>query len=64
MVEQRFAAKGEAKPAEPEAEDRGELPGFFAMLAGAIGGFVAGYCFRATLSTSSRPRLSYSSRSA
>ena len=47
MVEQRFAAKGEAKPAEPAAEDRGELPGFFAMLAGAIGGFIAGYCFRA-----------------
>ena len=46
MVEQRFAAKGETKPAEP-AENRGELPGFFAMLAGAIGGFIAGYCFRA-----------------
>jgi cobalt/nickel transport system permease protein len=47
MVEQRFAAKGGTKPTEPAAEDRGELPGFFAMLAGAIGGFIAGYCFRA-----------------
>ena len=47
MVEQRFAAKGGTKPTQPAAEDRGELPGFFAMLAGAIGGFIAGYCFRA-----------------
>ena len=47
MVEQRFAAQGGRKPTEPAAEDRGELPGFFAMLAGAIGGFIAGYCFRA-----------------
>ena len=47
MVEQRFAAKSGTKPVEPPAENRGELPGFFAMLAGAIGGFIAGYCFRA-----------------
>ena len=47
MVEEQFAAKSGTKPAEPVAEDRGELPGFFAMLAGAIGGFIAGYCFRA-----------------
>jgi cobalt/nickel transport system permease protein len=47
MVEQRFAAKGGTKPTEPAAENLGELPGFFAMLAGAIGGFIAGYCFRA-----------------
>jgi cobalt/nickel transport system permease protein len=47
MVEEQFAAKSGTKPAEPAAEDRGELPGFFAMLAGAIGGFIAGYCFRA-----------------
>ena len=47
MVEEQFAAKQGTKPAAPAAEDRGELPGFFAMLAGAIGGFIAGYCFRA-----------------
>jgi cobalt/nickel transport system permease protein len=47
MVEQRFAAKDGTKPTEPADESRGELPGFCAMLAGAIGGFIAGYCFRA-----------------
>jgi cobalt/nickel transport system permease protein len=47
MVERRFAAQGGTKATQPAAEDRGELPGFFAMLAGAIGGFIAGYCFRA-----------------
>jgi cobalt/nickel transport system permease protein len=47
LVEQQFAAKGGTKPTKPAAENLGELPGFCAMLAGAIGGFIAGYCFRA-----------------